>query len=111
MKIARGSAGAAAIDGKIHVVGGRGLDGVTVSAHEVYDPNVSHGAKPRRCQRRAITWCSWPSMEKSMLLAIVQKPIGTCRTATCTIQRQTNEHPLRRYRRHAAGLLAHITTG
>jgi N-acetylneuraminic acid mutarotase len=37
MKIARGSAGAAAVDGKIHVVGGRGLDGVTVSAHEVYD--------------------------------------------------------------------------
>lgn len=38
MKVPRGAAGAASVDGKIHVIGGRGLDGVVVAAHEVFDP-------------------------------------------------------------------------
>ena len=38
MTVPRGAAGAAMVDGKIHVVGGRGLDGVVVGAHEVFDP-------------------------------------------------------------------------
>ena len=38
MKGPRGSVGAAAVDGKIHVIGGRGLDGVVVATHEVFDP-------------------------------------------------------------------------
>jgi Kelch motif len=27
-----------ALDGKVHAIGGRGLDKVTVATHEVYDP-------------------------------------------------------------------------
>ena len=38
MKIARGAAGAAMVDGKAHVIGGRGLDGTVVATHEVFDP-------------------------------------------------------------------------
>jgi hypothetical protein len=38
MKGPRASVGVAVIDGKIHVIGGRGLDAVTVATHEVYDP-------------------------------------------------------------------------
>jgi N-acetylneuraminic acid mutarotase len=38
MKSERGSVGAAVLDGKIHVIGGRGLDGKTVTTHAVYDP-------------------------------------------------------------------------
>ena len=38
MKVLRGAAGAATVDGKTHVIGGRGLDGVVVAAHEVFDP-------------------------------------------------------------------------
>jgi hypothetical protein len=33
----RGAAGAAVVDGKIHVIGGRGPDGAVVAAHEVFD--------------------------------------------------------------------------
>jgi hypothetical protein len=40
MKIARGSAGAATLSGKIHVIGGRNPDGVVVAAHEVFDPQL-----------------------------------------------------------------------
>ena len=38
MRAARGSVGAAVLDGKIHVVGGRGLDKQVVATHEIYDP-------------------------------------------------------------------------
>jgi N-acetylneuraminic acid mutarotase len=38
MKGPRASVGVAVIDGKIHVIGGRGHDAVTVATHEVYDP-------------------------------------------------------------------------
>lgn len=38
MKVPRGSVGVAVLDGKIHAVGGRGLDLQTVATHEVYDP-------------------------------------------------------------------------
>jgi N-acetylneuraminic acid mutarotase len=34
----RGSVGVAALDGKLHVVGGRGPDKQTIAAHSVYDP-------------------------------------------------------------------------
>ena len=34
----RGSPSAAALDGKIHVVGGRGPDGITIATHEAFDP-------------------------------------------------------------------------
>jgi N-acetylneuraminic acid mutarotase len=34
----RGSVGVAEVGGKIHAIGGRGLDKVTVATHEVYDP-------------------------------------------------------------------------
>lgn len=37
MTVARGAAGAAIVDGELHVLGGRGDDGVTLAAHEVYD--------------------------------------------------------------------------
>ena len=40
MKGPRGSVGAATVDGKIHVIGGRGLDGVVVATHEVFDPQT-----------------------------------------------------------------------
>ncbi len=36
----RGSVAVVALDGKIHAIGGRGLDKVTVSTHEVYDPET-----------------------------------------------------------------------
>jgi N-acetylneuraminic acid mutarotase len=36
----RGSIVAAAVDGKLHIFGGRGLDGVTVATHEVFDPET-----------------------------------------------------------------------
>jgi len=36
----RGSVGVAVVDGKIHVIGGRGLDKVTVPTHQVYDPST-----------------------------------------------------------------------
>jgi len=38
LKAGRGSVGVAAIDGKIHAIGGRAPDGTTVATHEVYDP-------------------------------------------------------------------------
>jgi N-acetylneuraminic acid mutarotase len=38
MKLGRGSVGVAAIDGKLHAIGGRGANGITVTTHEVYDP-------------------------------------------------------------------------
>ena len=38
MKAPRAAVGVAVLDGKIHVIGGRGLDGVTVTTHEIYDP-------------------------------------------------------------------------
>jgi N-acetylneuraminic acid mutarotase len=34
----RGSVGVAVVDGKLHAIGGRGLNNVTVATHEVYDP-------------------------------------------------------------------------
>jgi N-acetylneuraminic acid mutarotase len=36
----RGSVGVAVVGGKIHAIGGRGLDKVTVATHEVYDPST-----------------------------------------------------------------------
>ena len=36
----RGSVAVAALDGKLHALGGRGLDKVTVATHEVYDPET-----------------------------------------------------------------------
>lgn len=36
----RGSVGVAAVGGRIHVIGGRGIDKVTVATHEVYDPST-----------------------------------------------------------------------
>ena len=38
LKAPRGSVGVAALDGKIHAVGGRNLEVKTVTTHEVYDP-------------------------------------------------------------------------
>jgi N-acetylneuraminic acid mutarotase len=38
LKSPRGSVGVTVLDGKIHAVGGRGPDKVTVVTHEVYDP-------------------------------------------------------------------------
>jgi len=38
MKGPRGSAVAATVEGKIHVIGGRDLDGKVVATHEAYDP-------------------------------------------------------------------------
>jgi N-acetylneuraminic acid mutarotase len=38
MKNPRGSVGTAALNGKIHAIGGRGVDTVTVTTHEIYDP-------------------------------------------------------------------------
>src|SRR5258708_20935507 len=38
MKAARGAVGVGVVAGKMHVIGGRGLDAVTVATHEVYDP-------------------------------------------------------------------------
>ena len=38
MPAPRAAVGVAVLDGKIHVIGGRGLDAVTVTRHEVYDP-------------------------------------------------------------------------
>ena len=38
MKAPRGSVGVAALDGKIHAIGGRGRDVKTVRTHEVWDP-------------------------------------------------------------------------
>src|SRR5262245_66001592 len=38
MKAPRAAVGVAVLAGKIHVIGGRGLDAVTVPTHEVYDP-------------------------------------------------------------------------
>ncbi|PYU35139.1 MAG: hypothetical protein DMG31_04570 [Acidobacteria bacterium] len=34
----RGSVGVAVVNGKVHAIGGRGLNNVTVATHEVYDP-------------------------------------------------------------------------
>jgi N-acetylneuraminic acid mutarotase len=36
----RGSVGVAEVGGKIHAIGGRGLDKITVTTHEVYDPST-----------------------------------------------------------------------
>jgi hypothetical protein len=38
MTEARGAVGVAAIGGKIHAIGGRGLNGLVVGTHEIYDP-------------------------------------------------------------------------
>ena len=38
MSAARGSVGAATLDGKLHAIGGRGRDVKTVATHEAYDP-------------------------------------------------------------------------
>jgi hypothetical protein len=40
MKGPRGSAGAAVVGGKIHVFGGRDIDGKVLATHEVYDPST-----------------------------------------------------------------------
>ncbi len=40
MSSPRGSVGVAALDGKIHAIGGRGLDIKTVATHEIYDPSA-----------------------------------------------------------------------
>ena len=61
MPAPRASVGVAVLDGKLHVVGGRGLDGVTVATHDVYDPDdrkMEHGraaaarARPHGVDRR-----------------------------------------------------------
>jgi N-acetylneuraminic acid mutarotase len=36
----RGSVGVAAVGGKIHAIGGRGLDKITVATHQIYDPST-----------------------------------------------------------------------
>ena len=41
MPAPRASVGVAVLDAKLHVVGGRGLDGVTVATHDVYDPTTA----------------------------------------------------------------------
>ena len=41
----RGSVGVAVVDGKIHAIGGRGLDMVTVTTHEVYDTSTGKWSK------------------------------------------------------------------
>jgi hypothetical protein len=41
MKAPHGSAGAATVDGKIHVIDGRGLDGIVMATHEVFDPKTN----------------------------------------------------------------------
>ena len=41
----RASVAAAAVGGKIHVIGGRGVDKVTVATHEVYDPKTKAWSK------------------------------------------------------------------
>ena len=42
----------AVLDGKIHAVGGRGVDNTfTVGTHEVLDPATGNGASARRCRR------------------------------------------------------------
>ena len=38
LKSPRGSVGVTVLNGKIHAIGGRGVDKVTVTTHEVYDP-------------------------------------------------------------------------
>src|SRR5262249_62156200 len=48
MKAPRAAVGVAVLAGKIHVIGGRGLDAVTVATHEIYDPAAGtwSGAAP-----------------------------------------------------------------
>lgn len=52
----RGSVGVAAVGGKIHAIGGRGLDKITVATHQIYDPSMESGPRPRRFRRLATTW-------------------------------------------------------
>ena len=47
LKSPRGSVGVTALNGKIHAIGGRGVDTVTVATHEVYDPAT--GIMERAC--------------------------------------------------------------
>jgi N-acetylneuraminic acid mutarotase len=41
----RGSVGAAVVGSKVHAIGGRGLDKITVNTHEVYDPETGKWSK------------------------------------------------------------------
>ena len=51
----RGSVSVVALDGKLHAIGGRGADGITVATHEVYDPATNTWTERRRSPRRATT--------------------------------------------------------
>jgi len=102
MKVPRGSAGAAVVDGKIHVIGGRGRDGVVVAAHEVFDP-------------RSGTWTEaapLPTARDHMVVIAVngkihviggrlRSPIERTGEHGITIRLPTSGCPARHFRRHA----------
>ena len=57
LKSPRGSVGVTVLDGKIHAVGGRGVDNTfTVGTHEVYDPATGQWSERAACRRRATIW-------------------------------------------------------
>ena len=48
MKSPRGSVGVTVLDGKVHAVGGRGVDNTfTVGTHEVFDPATGQWSRAR----------------------------------------------------------------
>ena len=55
LKSPRGAVGLTVLNGKIHAVGGRDVNRVTVANHEVYDPSSNAWSDRRRCPGHAIT--------------------------------------------------------
>src|SRR5262249_23926970 len=87
----RGSVGVATLDGKLHAIGGRGLDKVAGTTHEGYHPPTRHRASRPHCRLRAIICPSSLRAASSMSSAAV-RPTTRLTTRICmmsTIRRPT----------------------
>ena len=106
MKAGRGSVGVAALDGKMHAIGGRSPDRqYGRHARGLRSRRPIPGRTSRRCRRRATTRRRSPPRARSISPAAASAPRPSAPTcSTSTIPRPTPGPPARRCRRRAAGL-------
>lgn len=101
----RGSVGVAAVDGKIHAIGGRGLDKMTVATHQVYDPSTA----------KWIEAAPLPTARDHMGVIVVDRKIHVIGGRTAGSSDNTNLHdvydPATHSWRSAAPLLTARSSG